>query len=257
MTRGLGYRPSAPRAHDKPFAEHHGHLLGGVLPTEDERFLPHLGKIWNQGGAEQCVGVSLAQNCSIQLSYEGGGQLDFSGAFPWWNSRNRHGDAKLNVGTYIGTCADTIRDLGLPEDRFWPTEQAGWQFAKQPSQLAFQNGFPEKFGLDLFRVGFTHDELRAALLVGPLTWGTLVTKDFTNDLDGKTVWKPPQAGQEIAGGHAMSLVAFYPWGCTVKQTWGLSAGDLGMMKVSWDYVLSDFTSEIVCVRRVPIRGGSS
>jgi hypothetical protein len=258
MTRALGYLPSASRAHDKSFAEHHEQLLGGALPTEDERFLPHLGRIWDQGGAEQCVGVSLAQNCAIQLAYEGHSAVDFSGSFPWWCSRLKHGDAELNVGTYIGTAVDAIREEGLPPDKFCPTESAQWDFAKRPSQLAFTNAFPRKFGVELFRVGLTHDEVKAALLVGPLTWGTLVTRAFTQDSDGKTTWGPPRAGEEVAGGHAMSLVAFYSWGCLVKQTWGLLAGALGMMRVSWDYVLDgDYTSEVVCVRRVPRTGAGT
>lgn len=252
MTRGLGYRPdpAAPREGDLTLAEHPGFGIA-PLPDEDLHLLPHVQGILDQGEAEDCVGVSLAQACQIQLSAEGLPAVLPSGPFIWYNARESQGDALLNVGTLIYSGVQAIRDFGLPADRECPLEKAQWDFAKRPSALAYQRGYDARFGVELYRVDQTEDAVKAAVGLGPLVFGTMVTRAFTELGEHSAPIDPPAASEDIAGGHAMTIAGYDRGGARVPQTWGLGVGNSGWYWVSWDYVLSDLTSEIVLVRFVP------
>lgn len=248
---GLGYIPDPQHAGrgDKRFADHHP--LGGVLPDEDLHLVEHVQGILDQDGAEACVGVALAQACQVVLSAEGFDPILPSGSFLWWAARKRLGDESLNVGTYIYSAIEAAKALGLPPDTDWPLSEIGWRFAERPTHLAFTHGFDARFALDIFRVNQTKDEIKAAVAVGPLVFGTSVTNAFTEMGPHADPIPPPGPGDDIAGGHAMTLVAYDAGGVRVPNTWGTGVGNAGWFYLSWDYILSDYTNEIVCVRYVP------
>lgn len=251
--RGLGYIPDPRHLErgDKRFAEHYGHLLGGVLPEEDLHLVEHVQGILDQGQAEQCAGVSIAQDYQIALSSEGHDPVLPSGSFLWWGARKSLGDDHLNMGTYIYAVVQAAKDLGLPPDADWKTTEAAWRFAERPDDIAFKHGYDAKFELDVFRVGQTKDEVKAAVAVGPVTFGTAVTKAFTETGPHTDPIPPPADGADIAGGHAMTIAGYDKYGVRVPNTWGTGLGNAGWFYLSWEYVLSDWTSELVCVRYVP------
>lgn len=246
--RGLGYRPSmTPRP---GFAEHHGHLMGGVLPAEDLHLVEHVRAIYDQSVSESCVGVALAQGCQVQLSSEGYTPVFPSPGFIWWNSRLKHGDEKLNVGTYVYTAVEAISELGLPPDADWPIADMSWNFAERPASIAYTHAFDSKFDVKMYGVGQDRDEVRAAIGIGPVIFGTMVTRAFTELGPHADPVRPPD-GADVAGGHAMTIVGYDERGVRVPQTWGRGVGNDGWYYLSWDYVLSDLTSEIVVVKYVP------
>jgi hypothetical protein len=258
--RGLGYRvdTAAPRAGDLSFAAAHGHLLGVTLPDEDDHLVEHVRGILDQGQAEICVGASLAQNCQVMLSVEGEDPALPSASFIWYNARASLGDRDFNVGTFIYAGVDAVQDFGLPPDADWPLARAEWDFAVRPPMLAYEHAYPGRFGVELYRVGKTKDEVRAAIHgLGPITLGTQVTRAFTEAGPHSSPIGPPADGEEVAGGHAMSLVAYDEWGVRVPNTWGTGVGNDGWFYLSWDYVLSDVTSEIVVVKYVPKIAGAA
>jgi hypothetical protein len=238
------------------FAAHHGHLLGGALPREDLHLVEHVQGILDQGSAEQCVGAALAQGCQVQLSAEGMKPTLPSAGFIWWNSRLKHGDEELNVGTYIYTGVEVASELGLPPDADWPISEMSWNFAKRPASIAYTHAFDAKLDVKMYGVGQSRDEVRAAVGIGPVIFGTMVSRAFTELGPHSDPVKPPD-GADIAGGHAMTIVGYDEWGVKVPQTWGTGVGNAGWYYLSWDYVLSDLTSEIVVVRYVPkiVTGG--
>lgn len=250
--RGLGYRvdDAAPRPGDLTLAEHPGFGLAAP-PDEDLHLLPHVQGILDQQLAEDCVGVSLAQACQIQLSAEGQPAVLPSASFIWCNARRIRGDGLLNVGTLIYDGVQAIRDFGLPPDREWPLERAQWDFAQRPPVIAYERGYDARFDVEVYRVEQTEDAVKAAVGLGPLVFGTQVTRAFTELGEHSVPIDPPAAGEQIAGGHAMTIAGYDRGGVRVPQTWGTGVGNAGWYWISWDYVLSDYTSEIVVVRFVP------
>lgn len=253
MTVSLGYRPD-PRAlerGDPLFRDSHAHLLGGVLPDEDDHLVEHVQGIIAQTG-ESCVGASLAQDLQIVLSLEGEDPVEPSGSFIWYNARESLGDQALNVGTFIYAGVQSLNDFGAPPDEDWPLADAEFKFADRPSHVAYMHGYDLKFGLQVYRVGQSEEEIKAAIHgLGPITFGTVVTRAFTETGQHSSPLGPPEPGQEVAGGHAMTAAAYDRYGVRVPNTWGATVGNAGWFYLSWEYLLSDYTSEIVVVKRVP------
>jgi len=246
---GLGYipDPEAPRHGDRFFRP-----MGGALPDEDVHLVDHVQQILDQDGAEACVGAALAQGCQIQLSSEGLEPILPSAGFIWYNARKSLGDESRNVGTYIYSGVQAMSDFGLPPDADWPIAEVGWRFAERPSHIAYAHAFDAKFGVQLFRVGKTKEEVQSAIhTFGPVIFGTAVTKAFTETGPHAIPILPPGDGDEIAGGHAMTIAGYDKWGVRIPQTWGSLVGNAGWYYLSWDYILSDWTSELVCVKYVP------
>lgn len=246
--RGLGYRPSmTPRP---GFAEAHAHLMGGALPEEDLHLVDHVQGILDQGMAEQCVGAALAQAAQVQLSAEGLPAVLPSGSFIWYNARASLGDRDFNVGTYIYSGVEAVSSFGLPPDSDWPLARAEWDFAERPSHAAYQHGYDARFDARMYGVGQSVDEVKSAVRLGPVVFGTMVSRAFVEAGPHTDPIQPPD-GADVVGGHAMTIVGYDRGGVRVPQTWGTGAGNNGWYYLSWEYLMSDLTSEIVVVKYVP------
>jgi hypothetical protein len=71
--------------------------------------------------------------------------------------------------------------------------------------------------------------------------------------DGKLI--DPPIGLQIAGGHAMAWGGYDANGVDTLNSWGEEYGDKGWLRMSWDYVTWQRTSDLWIVERAPIYSG--
>lgn len=242
--RSFGYRPDA---HD-PRAPRYG-LPSGALVLPDKLDLTgHAPGVEDQGGLEKCVGMGLSAVAYGKQSLEGLEAVYPSPDFIWYNSRKRHGDELLNVGTYPSVAVMTLSDLGLCPESDWPLKDSAWRFAERPDGICYTHAYDTRFDVRSLLLDADRDQVRSAMVThGPLGFGMPVHEGYT-ELGAHDLVSGPVG--EFKGNHYQAIFGYDRDGLFVLGSWGLYWGNAGWSKISWDYFL-DVASDVACFKFMP------
>ena len=187
-TRGLGYRPDP---HD-PTRPRYGLPSSALVLPDKLDLTEHAPGVEDQGG-ESCVGFGLAEVAYGKQSIEGFTPVYPSPGFIWWNSRKRHGDEALNVGTYPSVAVQTLNDLGLCPEEDWPIKGMAWKFAERPPHIAYTHAYDARFDVQSLLLDADERQVKSAMAThGPLAFGMPVHEGYL-DL-GAAAWASTRAG---------------------------------------------------------------
>ena len=236
MTRGLGYRPDP---HD-PTRPRYGLPSSALVLPDKLDLTEHAPGVEDQGG-ESCVGFGLAEVAYGKQSIEGFTPVYPSPGFIWWNSRKRHGDEALNVGTYPSVAVQTLNDLGLCPEEDWPIKGMAWKFAERPPHIAYTHAYDARFDVQSLLLDADERQVKSAMAThGPLAFGMPVHEGY---LDRGAVG-------EYKGGHYQAVFGYDAEGLYVQGSWGRYWGNAGWAKISWDYFL-EVASDVACFKFMP------
>lgn len=245
MTRSFGYRPDA---HD-PRAPRYGLPSSAlVLPARLDLTEHAPTQVLDQSSTEACVGYALAAVSYGKQSIEGLAPVLPSPGFIWWNSRHRHGDEALNVGTYPSVAVQTLNELGLCPEEDWPISRLPWNFDKRPSALSYHDAYDARFDVRSLLLDADKQQVKSAMVThGPLAFGMDVTEGYV-DLGAHELVKGPVG--EVKGGHYQAIFGYDEDGVFVLGSWGLYWGNAGWAKIAWGHFL-DVASDVACFRFMP------
>ena len=242
--RGLGYRPDA---HD-PHAPRYGLPSSALVLPDTLDLTEHAPDVKDQAVSESCVGVGLANVAYGKQSLEGLVAVYPSPGFIWWNSRKRHGDEELNVGTYPSVAIQTFNDLGLCPESDWPIRDIAWRFAERPDGICYTHAYDTRFEVRSLLLDAERQQVKSAMVThGPLAFGMPVHEGYV-DLGAHDVVRGPVGAPR--GNHYQAVFGYDAEGLYVQGSWGRYWGNAGWAKISWDYFL-DVASDVACFKFMP------
>ncbi len=244
MTRSFGYIPDP---HDPNRARYGLPSSALVLPDRLD-LTEHAPDVRDQGGSESCVGVGLSNVAYGKQSLEGLDAVYPSPGFIWWNSRHRHGDSELNVGTYPSVAVLTLNELGLCPESDWPIADLAWKFAERPDPICYTHAYDSRFDVRSLLIDAEKAQVKSAMVThGPIAFGMPVHEGYT-ELGAHDIVRGPVG--EFKGNHYQAVFGFDADGLYVLGSWGRFWGNAGWARIGWEYFL-DVASDVTCFKFMP------
>jgi hypothetical protein len=246
MTRENGWLPDFADRRDKP--------LAATIETEEEfpescSLSMHVPFVLDQGGLGSCVAHAVLYATMVNDAANGRRIMPFSRLFAYWHSRNQHGDASKNTGTYIRTLIKVLNTLGRPPESEWTYEgdPKNDKFTKKPPLTVMLSAFDRRKA-DYSRIDADGEErirqIKASICnKRPVVFGTGISSEFA---EGNTppggVWRLPSS---TIGGHAMCAVGYKKTGLVIVNSWGLLWGDnMGYATLDWEWIADPSTRDL-------------
>lgn len=246
--RSFGYIPDPEHVNEKK--TRYGAPTGVSLPSSLDltKYAP---EVEDQSSGQSCVGYGLSEIAFGKQMMEGLAAVRPSAGFIWWNSRRRHSDEQLNVGTYPYTALETLNELGLCPESNWPNRDLPWRFAEEPDRICYTNAYDSRFEISSFKLDASESEVKSALVShGPLGFGMAVYEGYT-DLGPHELVTGPVG--EFKGQHYQAAFGYDEQCVFVLNSWGRYWGNAGWARISWGYFL-DAASDLACFKFVPVIG---
>lgn len=239
MRKKLGWKPNLKDERDLGFE-----VLGlsSLKLSEEKDLSKYLSKILNQGNTSSCVVHFIAHAIMILENKAGVAYNPVSRLFLYYNSRKYHNGQKSDSGTYIRTALKMMAKLGAPDESYWPfvTGILNSKVNKQPSWNAYMRGYSRRDGIyvtiqeeGVERLKAIETAIDAELPVG---FGTDVNVDYLDD-EGPDVVYHPAKNDEIAGGHAQTIIGYDKDTYKVLNSWGNEWRTGGTVRMDKGYML--------------------
>lgn len=258
--QGLGYLPDKPDPRDFGLSRLG---LGETFPSSASlaQFVP---SVLNQGPIGSCVANALAQAIRIRAL---GMREDYpeimSRLFAYWHSRNQHGDAKRDTGTYIRLAIKATNKLGRPPESAWPYVTSDHRnpvdgsnppkFTRKPPPFVTMHAIDRR-RQRFYRIA-SYDqervtEIKRAISSGfPVVLGTRISESFLS-LPANHV-PVPIPTDRIVGGHAFLLAGYEEGHALACNSWGTGWGDRGWFRMSWEFVAWSQTHDLWAIDLPP------
>lgn len=193
-------------------------------------------RVIRDGGSEgSVVGQALATAMEIQIKRTLHQDVNISARYIYYAARQVEGTTSMDAGAMIKDAIDVLAKQGAVEESVWPYK-AGEYGAKPPAAVATAS----RWQITQVRPLNGLDEIKSALATdGPVVAGIEVYQEAMSPQTAKTgVFRLPQKGSQVAGGHAVVLVAYDDQKKQFKfaNDWGASWGDRGYGYLSEQYI---------------------
>lgn len=251
-SRKLGYRPDLPDARDLPlrFAKQGAAPLPAAFTMRR-----HVQQVFNQQSTSSCVAHAFVQAISVAEHFKGVVLPPPSRLFVYYNARRQHDTLVTDSGTYLRSAAAGLAKLGAPPEVEWPFATSMFTVNRRPAFNSYMRAYGRRGGA-YYRIDDAGQDrvaaVQRALVEGmPVAFGTNVTRAFLDDA-GNPIITRPQAGEPIAGGHAMCIVGYVTTVSgdvlfDVVNSWGGTWRDSGFFRMHQDYLMWSATSDLWCV----------
>jgi hypothetical protein len=240
----FGCLPDPPDTRDRSVE-----LLGlATTPPSDATVQRLMAPIANQLNTSSCVGQALRQAYNVaEYAKTGSPPKPTSALGHYFDGRAQHGTEKVDAGTWVRAAMTGLKYFGALREHDWPFDAA--RVNDRPPWRAYKAAYKTKGPHAYYRIdGFGDERLDAirrciASEKGAVVLGTKVTEAFTEN-DGPDTEDTPKAGQKIAGGHAMAVIAYEPGRFLLANSWGTAYRLNGCIWVTEDYVAWSGTHDI-------------
>jgi hypothetical protein len=195
--------------------------------------------VGNQGATESCQSWATGHT-----------------AMGWW--ANRYGltsatfapmylfsqlSGSCSVGGYITDALAILKSQGIDTASDYEPMQTILDCSTKPDAV-------EQWNAGRFRISGSSDldlshgastPIMTALASGkPVILGILVYPELENATATGYIVGPPQAGDTMYGGHAITAFAYDANGVWIENSWGAGWGDSGWAELSWDFIAGSF-----------------
>jgi hypothetical protein len=243
--RATGWQPDPAEDNrlDLPAAQY----LAASPPTTGFNLEHLLPPVQDQGGGSSCVLFSFAQVLHAAHVRQGIKEPELcSIQHGWWLCRFEAGTHQHNTGTYTRRAVRLSNERGVCRARHMPYDPGA--YAKPPPVMADRMAadqkatWAEKLGRSPFecrrlppksvmRAQQTRESCAAGL---PVIAGFDISERFRRgELDFSQPIMPPEAGEPMAGGHAMVVYGYDERGnLLVRNSWGTDWGLSGNCIIS-------------------------
>jgi C1A family cysteine protease len=216
----------------------------------------HVVHVLDQGALGSCVanagfqGIRMAQHRQGAANPPLGSRL-----WGYYLARAQHGQQLQDSGTYIREFFRAVVKFGFPPEQAWPYQASGDKFKKMPGPEVFREAYDQRSPTvyrRIFAEGIERTRAIKQAIAGgyPVVFGTDVSEAFCNDeLDQDGI--APPVREPIAGGHAMTVVAYDGDVFEVCNSWGTGWGDAGFCAFSAAYLQWGQTNDLWIVESAP------
>jgi C1A family cysteine protease len=252
---GYGWRPDLP--------DHRDHLFGvevapAKLPRKvdlrDSGFMP---PIYDQGQLGSCTANAAARLVEFDESKQGQPDVSTpSRLFIYYYERVLEGTVNEDSGAELRDAAKVLAKQGVPDESEWPYEID--RFTVDPPDKIDRHAYKRR-AVAYRRVLPGRGRLRAAIAKGfPVMFGFSVPESFESaDMaSGRdTLLRLPEPGEQIMGGHAVTVVGYdftkTPRRCIIANSWGTGWGRDGYYEMESDWFdHSELASDFWVIERI-------
>lgn len=169
--------------------------------------------------------------------------------FIYYNARVIDGTVSVDAGTSIHSAVQALETQGVPDEATWPYYPN--YFATQPSSAAYKQG--TQFKADTFQTKYLRQnivQIKSALASNMVVvCGISVYASFMNAKEGMI--PVPQPGEELLGGHAISLVGYddSKQAFIMRNSWGASWQLGGYAYLPYQYLADPRLADEFCTIR--------
>lgn len=238
--RRLGHVPDSPSDDDWDF----GDLLGAigpeqvVVPPSRASLRDHCPGVLQQD-LEDCICNAGFQGVRTRHSLEGIANPELGARLPaYYLVRGYIGTTEQDSGGQIRDFFRALNKYGFASERRFPYLTSN--FREPPPPEFFSRALDQRSPTKYWRITSTGelrvDQVKRAIASGfPIIFGIRVAQSF-RDWGGKGVIQPPEATDQIVGGHAMCALEYDAHSLGGPNSWGNLWGAEGYFRLSWDYV---------------------
>jgi len=240
--RGLGYLPDPEDSRDRL----HDALGLATTPPPSASLERWMAPIPNQLNTSSCVGQAMRMGFAVEESSAAAAITAPTSALGhYFNARAQNGVEHEDVGTWLRSAFKALKYFGPLREDDWPFDAS--KVNVRPRWRAYQNAFDARGDHGYYRIygdGDTRlDAIRRAVASGhPVLFGTQVAESFLPD-SGPPLIDVPR-GENIAGGHAMCVVAYEPTRFLVANSWGGAWREAGCAWLTENYLAWEDTRDI-------------
>ncbi|MCK7628231.1 C1 family peptidase [Streptomyces sp. RS10V-4] len=196
---------------------------------------PYAATPGNQGRVGACVAWAIDHSAYSILEHEQG--IKGGPQAPMYTY------AQIVKGRNTGTSAEQHFKIATSQgvDSRSDYSQGDFDYTTQPTAHERANAAKWKLSgyTPLHTGGQIKNDVKAALAQGePVVIAIPVYNSFfrlTRQQAASYTYRPA-AGEQLAGGHAMTIVAYNSKGVRVENSWGTGWGDRGFINLSWSYL---------------------
>ncbi|MEN9827114.1 MAG: hypothetical protein RI953_2859 [Pseudomonadota bacterium] len=196
--------------------------------------LDYVSPVKNQGRCGSCVAFAASSTFETQLN------IATQSVAHAWTFSPQHlfscGGGSCDMGWFPSSAMDSLLDDGIPEEACFPYKSGALgedMSCRQTCTDAKTRSLKAELRVRSKPVvGASIDEVKKALLNGPLMTSMKVFKDFYFYTGG--VYRHQKGG--IVGGHAVMIIGWNnedrAW--IVRNSWGTDWGEQGDFRIAWD-----------------------
>jgi C1A family cysteine protease len=230
--RRYGWHPSLPDKRNRKFLRAPLPLPVGVDWTEK------LPPCYDQGQLGSCTANAIAGALQFLQGAKPEPLVMPSRLFIYYNERVMEGTVDSDAGAEIMDGIKAVNAKGVCPESEWPYDVA--QFATPPTDACYTDALQELL-LEYLSIDNTVlDDLKAALVQGPVVFGFTVYDSFESDAVAQSgiVPMPDLSTESVLGGHAVLAVG-YSDGTKVfrcRNSWGPAWGQGGYFTLPYAYL---------------------
>ena len=210
-------------------------------------------EIYDQGHLGSCTANAIAYAYEYdEYKQNEDNKFTPSRLFIYYNEREIEGNINTDSGAEIRDGIKTINKIGVCPETLWPYDIS--QFTIKPKYECYELAKHHR-SVQYKRVLPTLDQLKSGLSNGyPIVFGFIVYESFESEETAKTgIVKMPEQGENILGGHAVTLVGYDDTKGTfkVRNSWSGKWGDNGYCYFPYDYITdSNLCSDFWTVTKI-------
>jgi hypothetical protein len=190
--------------------------------------------VLDQGALNSCVAHALAYAAKAVRPEA----PLLSRLFVYWAARSFHNESDRDEGTFLRAAFRVLAKLGFCPEELWPYATASVN--TKPPWAAFKAAIDQRAEARYYRIsrrlpGDVVADVRCAIAAGhPVVFGCDVARDFVSGRESTLHlgWR----ASEIAGGHAMALLAYDEDWFYGPNSWGPHWGESGWFRASPDFI---------------------
>lgn len=247
---GLGWDPNFKDARDHDFRVMG--LSASAVLNEEISLSKWAPPIWNQGGANSCVGEVIVRLIAMLEAQAGFIGERCSSYAVWSDSRAQHTDGWLtNSGTYPRTAFKCASKLGVPRESDWPrTLRNRNRHLTAPARMKAHAGRGLRYA-SLFSIGDRLIDEMIATLKSRLAFGFGMKPDkaFTRMRGPSFLADHPKAKDFIGGGHYLTCDGARPGPegpeFRIAGSWSDNYRDDGFIWVGHRFMASAHVKDII------------
>ena len=194
---------------------------------------------YDQGQLGSCTANAIAGAVQFLQKIQSDPLVMPSRLFIYFNEREMEGTVSSDSGAEIRDGIKSINTLGVCPESEWPYDDSHWAYSIKPTDGCYTDASKELLLTYQSIDNTVLDDLRAALVQGPVVGGFSVYESFESDAVAASGIVPmPGPDEQMVGGHAVLCVG-YDMARRVfifRNSWNVTWGINGYFTLPFDYL---------------------
>lgn len=220
-----------------------------VAPTMDLTSL--MPPVYDQGQLGSCSSMGIAAAYEFEMMKQKEASFLPSRLFIYYNERSIEGDVDKDAGAFIHDGIKSIDTNGVCSEDTWPYDIE--KFNVKPPDIAYSEGMRHT-AVKCYSTDVDLDSIKDAIFSGyPVIVAINIYSNFDSDEAANTgTIKMPDKNETSEGGHCVLIVGYNDSKkqLIMRNSWGNTWGNKGYFTLPYDYVDSDYMSDLWVIQVV-------